>query len=166
MDQGRVFAARSAHGDFADYHERFGHDTELTCQRGRRKSPIPTWTCAKRSFRLSENFVAEPLLTENLMQVPPQGGAATCPLCIYIFPRHRLQITQVIYGRHSPPVPIMHRFCCLSSSNCRGIKLAVLCGLCPLKDVKQCNKLVVPGHGPWTTIALLSYQTTSLSPLY
>ena len=35
---GRVLAARSAHGDFADYHERFGHDTELTCQCGRRKS--------------------------------------------------------------------------------------------------------------------------------
>jgi hypothetical protein len=26
-----VLATRSAHGDFADYHERFEHDTKLTC---------------------------------------------------------------------------------------------------------------------------------------
>ena len=38
---GRVLAARSAHGDFADYHERFGHDeAELMCSKcGRRKFP-------------------------------------------------------------------------------------------------------------------------------
>jgi len=64
---GRVLAARSAHGDFADYHERFGHDTELTCQCGRRKSPLHTWTCAKRSFRLSENFVAKLLPSDKGM---------------------------------------------------------------------------------------------------
>jgi ribonuclease HI len=64
---GRVLAARSAHGDFADYHERFGHDTELTCQCGRRKSPLHTWTCTKRSFRLSENFVTKLLPTDKGM---------------------------------------------------------------------------------------------------
>ena len=39
--------------------EHFGHDTELTCQCGGKKSPLHTWTCAKRSFRLSENYVAK-----------------------------------------------------------------------------------------------------------
>jgi hypothetical protein len=52
---GRVL---SAHGDFADYHQRFGHDTEPTYQSGRMKFPLHIWTCAKRNFRLSENFVA------------------------------------------------------------------------------------------------------------
>ena len=64
---GRVLAARWAHGDFADYHERFGHDTELTCQCGRRRSPVHTWTCTKRSFSLSENFVTKLLPTDKGM---------------------------------------------------------------------------------------------------
>lgn len=60
---GRVLAARSVHGNFADYHERFGHDTELTFQCCR----LHTWTCAKRSFRLSENFVAKLLPSDKGM---------------------------------------------------------------------------------------------------
>jgi hypothetical protein len=67
VNVGRVLAARSAHGDFADYHERFAHETELTCQCGKRKSPLHVWACSKRSFRLivSENFVAKLLPTNT-----------------------------------------------------------------------------------------------------
>ena len=66
---GRVLAARSAHGDFADYHERFSHDeAELMCSRcGRRKSPSHAWTCTKSNFRLSEHFVMKLLLTNKGM---------------------------------------------------------------------------------------------------
>lgn len=48
---GRLLAARSKHGDFADYHERFNHqDTHLLCRCGTRKSPIHFLFCriAKR----------------------------------------------------------------------------------------------------------------------
>jgi ribonuclease HI/exonuclease III len=63
---GRVLAARSAHGDFAEYHERLGHDdAELACQCGKRKSPLHPWTCRRRSTRLSESFVIKLLPTKN-----------------------------------------------------------------------------------------------------
>ncbi|EED15789.1 conserved hypothetical protein [Talaromyces stipitatus ATCC 10500] len=48
---GRILAARSKHGDFADYHERFNHqDAHLSCRCGTRKSPIHFIFCqiAKR----------------------------------------------------------------------------------------------------------------------
>jgi len=80
---GRVLAARSAHGDFADYHERFGHDTELTCQCGKRKSPLHIWACRRRGFRLSENFTAKLLRTNRGLAylakslLKGDGGAAS-----------------------------------------------------------------------------------------
>jgi ribonuclease HI len=48
---GRILAARSKHGDFADYHERFNHqDAHLLCRCGTRKAPIHFIFCriAKR----------------------------------------------------------------------------------------------------------------------
>ena len=52
MSVGRVLAARSTHGDFADYHERFGHEVELMCNKcARRKSPLHVWICIKSNFR-------------------------------------------------------------------------------------------------------------------
>ncbi|EED11470.1 polymerase, putative [Talaromyces stipitatus ATCC 10500] len=48
---GRILAARTKHGDFADYHEWFNHtDAHLTCRCGARKSPIHFIFCqiAKR----------------------------------------------------------------------------------------------------------------------
>lgn len=42
----RLLAARSGHGDFADYHERFQHeDALLTCQCNKRKSPFHLVYC-------------------------------------------------------------------------------------------------------------------------
>ena len=42
----RVLAARTRHGDFADYHERFNHeDAYIYCQCGARKSPIHFFYC-------------------------------------------------------------------------------------------------------------------------
>jgi hypothetical protein len=73
INVGRVLAARSAHGDYADYHERFAHETELTCQCGKRKSPLHTWTCSKRNFTLSENFVAKLLPTNTGLTYLPSG---------------------------------------------------------------------------------------------
>jgi hypothetical protein len=48
---GHILAARSGHGDFADFHERFQHeDAYLHCRCGARKSPIHFFFCriAKR----------------------------------------------------------------------------------------------------------------------
>lgn len=48
---GRIIAARSGHGDFADYHERFNHeDAHLHCRCGARKAPLHFFFCkiAKR----------------------------------------------------------------------------------------------------------------------
>ena len=43
-----LLAARSGHGDFADYHERFAHeDADLECSCGRRKAPEHFLICDK-----------------------------------------------------------------------------------------------------------------------
>ncbi|KAK4073573.1 hypothetical protein Purlil1_12997 [Purpureocillium lilacinum] len=43
-----LLAARSRHGDFADYHVRFNHDdARLTCSCGRRKEPSHLFYCRK-----------------------------------------------------------------------------------------------------------------------
>jgi ribonuclease HI len=43
-----LLAARTHHGDFADYHERFNHDdARLTCSCGRRKEPKHLFYCRK-----------------------------------------------------------------------------------------------------------------------
>jgi len=45
---GRILAARSHHGDFADYHTRFNHvDATLECSCGKRKSPLHFYFCRK-----------------------------------------------------------------------------------------------------------------------
>ncbi|ODM18340.1 hypothetical protein SI65_06211 [Aspergillus cristatus] len=45
---GRLLAARSGHGDFAQYHERFGHeDAKLECSCGRPKTPHHFYYCQK-----------------------------------------------------------------------------------------------------------------------
>lgn len=51
---GRILAARSGHGDFAAYHERFNHmDIHLTCRCGAGKAPLHFFFCkiAKRRTR-------------------------------------------------------------------------------------------------------------------
>ncbi|OHW94806.1 reverse transcriptase protein [Colletotrichum incanum] len=45
---GRLYAARSHHGDFAAYHERFAHqDALLHCSCGRRKTPVHFYFCKR-----------------------------------------------------------------------------------------------------------------------
>jgi ribonuclease HI len=45
---GKLYAARSGHGDFADYHERFNHeDAEIHCSCNRRKTPEHFFFCKK-----------------------------------------------------------------------------------------------------------------------
>ena len=51
---GRLLAARTGHGDFADYHERFNHeDAYLLCGCGSRKSPLHFFFCYKGKRRAS-----------------------------------------------------------------------------------------------------------------
>jgi len=48
----RLLAARSGHGDFADYHKRFGHaDASMKCSCGRQKSPSHIFYCRKLANR-------------------------------------------------------------------------------------------------------------------
>lgn len=43
----RIAAARSGHGHFADYHERFGHDeADYWCKCGKRRSQLPPFSCS------------------------------------------------------------------------------------------------------------------------
>ena len=47
-----LLAARTHHGDFAAYHERFNHtDARLTCSCGRRKAPTHIFYCRKLPLR-------------------------------------------------------------------------------------------------------------------
>ncbi|XP_044716517.1 reverse transcriptase (RNA-dependent DNA polymerase) domain-containing protein [Hirsutella rhossiliensis] len=47
-----LLAARSGHGDFADYHERFNHEeARIECSCGRRKSPTHPFYCRKAPGR-------------------------------------------------------------------------------------------------------------------
>ena len=56
----RILAARSGHGDFAEYHRRFRHDdAELTCTCGRDKSPEHFFHCS-RGRRLSRALTGDP----------------------------------------------------------------------------------------------------------
>jgi Reverse transcriptase (RNA-dependent DNA polymerase)/Endonuclease-reverse transcriptase len=65
---GRLLAARSGHGDFADYHERFNHeDAHLLCSCGSRKSPLHFFFCRRGRRRakrpLGPPGTAVPLLS-------------------------------------------------------------------------------------------------------
>jgi ribonuclease HI len=64
---GRILAARSQHGDFAAYHERFNHDNAtLNCSCGRPKSPLHFYFCKKSTVRKlthkNPTFIAIPWL--------------------------------------------------------------------------------------------------------
>jgi len=67
-----LLAARSGHGDFAEYHERFGHDAPLLCTCGRKKHPTHPFYCRKVArrdrFRMEPNargFVTDALGPKN-----------------------------------------------------------------------------------------------------
>jgi hypothetical protein len=48
----RILAAKTGHGDFADYHERFNHeDAYLLCSCGERKSRLHFFVCCKAKRR-------------------------------------------------------------------------------------------------------------------
>jgi ribonuclease HI len=57
----RLLAARSGHGDFAEYHERFNHDeANLHCSCGRRKEPNHLFYCRKVTARLRPRLAPAP----------------------------------------------------------------------------------------------------------
>ncbi|TVY74875.1 putative RNA-directed DNA polymerase from transposon BS [Fusarium oxysporum f. sp. cubense] len=62
-----LLAARSLHGDFAAYHERFNHnDARMTCSCGRRKAPDHVFYCRKVPRRCRIRLVPSPTATVNL----------------------------------------------------------------------------------------------------
>ena len=61
-----LLAARTRHGDFADYHERFDHHgARLTCSCGRRKDPTHIFYCRKVSPRHRVRLTPSPSLAIN-----------------------------------------------------------------------------------------------------
>ncbi|KAM4063478.1 RNase H domain-containing protein [Hirsutella rhossiliensis] len=55
-----LLAARSGHGDFADYHERFNHEeARIECSCGRRKSPTHPSTAGRKGFDRFLGLVTE-----------------------------------------------------------------------------------------------------------
>lgn len=62
----RLLAARSGHGDFADYHERFGHrESNNNCSCGKRKSPRHIFYCKKiRGHRLVHGYIPDVAIFE------------------------------------------------------------------------------------------------------
>ncbi|RKL19990.1 hypothetical protein BFJ72_g15129, partial [Fusarium proliferatum] len=62
-----LLAARSLHGDFAAYHERFNHDdARMTCSCGRRKAPDHVFYCRKVPRRWRIRLVPSPTAAVNL----------------------------------------------------------------------------------------------------
>ncbi|KAM4063341.1 RNase H domain-containing protein [Hirsutella rhossiliensis] len=67
-----LLAARSGHGDFADYHERFDHqEVRIECSCGRRKSPTHIFYCRKISTRHRLRLV--PTADEAISQALGRG---------------------------------------------------------------------------------------------
>ncbi|PWI64471.1 hypothetical protein PCL_09626 [Purpureocillium lilacinum] len=61
-----LLAARSRHGDFADYHERFNHDdARLSCSCGRRKEPSHLFYCRKILPRHRMRLTPSPIAAIN-----------------------------------------------------------------------------------------------------
>ena len=59
---GRLLAARSGHGDFAEYHERFKHDDALlTCSCGRRKEPSHFYFCREGRKAIAHPWGRQPV---------------------------------------------------------------------------------------------------------
>ncbi|RKK06271.1 hypothetical protein BFJ65_g18873 [Fusarium oxysporum f. sp. cepae] len=62
-----LLAARSLHGDFAAYHERFAHnDARLVCSCGRRKAPDHIFYCRKVPLRHRMRLAPSPNTAVNL----------------------------------------------------------------------------------------------------
>ncbi|KAM4055553.1 reverse transcriptase (RNA-dependent DNA polymerase) [Hirsutella rhossiliensis] len=61
-----LLAARTHHGDFADYHERFNHDdARLTCSCGRRKEPKHLFYCRKIPPQVRMRLAPSPTAAVN-----------------------------------------------------------------------------------------------------
>ena len=74
----RLLAARSGHGDFADYHERFAHeDAVLECSCGRRKAPDHFLICDKVRSRDRPRLAGDcRARTRALLAGPPDKFAS------------------------------------------------------------------------------------------
>ena len=73
---GWLIAARSGHGHFADYHERFGHEEEhIHCKCGQRRSKSHPFSCSSaRAFRFKLFSITDRrLLTQKEVMGTSQG---------------------------------------------------------------------------------------------
>jgi hypothetical protein len=71
----RILAARTGHGDFADYHKRFNHgDAHLLCRCGKKKSPIHFFFCYIAKRRMPRPLGSPSEMIPHLLGTPK--GAA------------------------------------------------------------------------------------------
>lgn len=72
---GRILAARTGNGDFADYHKRFNHeDAHLHCRCGAKKSPVHFFFCRIVKRRLPRPL-GPPSETIPFLLGTPKGAA-------------------------------------------------------------------------------------------
>ena len=79
---GGLIAARSGHGHFADYHERFGHEEEdMYCKCGQRRSKSHPFSCSSaRALRVNLfSVIDRRLLTQKEVSGKAQGIAEWAP---------------------------------------------------------------------------------------
>src|SRR2546423_35215 len=73
---GTLLAARSGHGDFASYHERFQHlDATLTCSYGVRKTPEHAFLCRKLPQKHKLKWYKERLIDLETLITTREGEA-------------------------------------------------------------------------------------------
>jgi hypothetical protein len=78
----RVLAARSGHGDFASYHERFNHTSaELHCRCGARKTPLHFSSCRKAPQRHRLRFFKGRAMTLEDLLTTTQGTICMAKWC-------------------------------------------------------------------------------------
>ena len=73
---GTLLAARSHHGDFASYHERFQHqDANLRCSYGARKTPEHPFLCKKLRQRHKLRYHKEQMIDLDSLITTREGEA-------------------------------------------------------------------------------------------
>ncbi|KAK1841732.1 reverse transcriptase [Colletotrichum chrysophilum] len=77
---GRLYAARSHHGDFAAYHERFAHqDALLNCSCGKPKTPVHSYFC-KRGRRATPRHLGQKMakVSVDFLLGTAKGASLLC----------------------------------------------------------------------------------------
>ena len=73
---GWLIAARSGHGHFADFYERFGHETDLGCECGHRRTQLHPFSCPN-AWSHRDKITASSCFLMNYIKKFPEWAPAT-----------------------------------------------------------------------------------------